>query len=234
MRTVSAGVERVLEKAAEDAAFRVALTAAQGAARVDVAKAASIDLTATEAAVLGAVPAEDLRRMVQEAITTRERRRALLRMALGTTAVGLGGICAAFFVCPRHYIVSAGDRADMPVQPSPRLTGWLLTDDLVGPRSWEEILDALRSGFANSGVSAWTVRAGAEAPTNSVGFRVGLSAEGTVAELRWSDLVGAAWQDVVRRCAKALTDDCRFPPASGPSEFTVWLVVEDRSGPSRH
>ncbi|MBI5500315.1 MAG: hypothetical protein HY907_08735 [Deltaproteobacteria bacterium] len=59
MDRLPAGVERVLEKAAEDPAFREALTSADGTARSDVARTTSIDLTPTEAAVLAAAPAAE-------------------------------------------------------------------------------------------------------------------------------------------------------------------------------
>ena len=97
MARVPACVEHVLQKAAEASAFREALTSADPAARAGVARAASIDLTATGAAVLGAAQAEDLRRMIEEVAKTVERRRALVRLALGTAAVGTVAVGAYSF-----------------------------------------------------------------------------------------------------------------------------------------
>lgn len=66
MTRLPAGVERVLEKAAQDPAFRDALTSADVEDRAEVVRTASINLTPTEALVLAAAPAEDLRRMIDE------------------------------------------------------------------------------------------------------------------------------------------------------------------------
>ena len=226
MARLPAGVERVLEKAAQDSAFRDALTSAEGTARADVAKAASINLTPTEATVLAAAPAEELRRMIDEVAKTRERRRALVRLALGTAAVGTVGVCAGayYFLTQEKFIQSAGCRTDIS---EGHFAGWLLTDDLVGPRSAEEILDVLRAAAPEFAAADWVVGSASTAAANLQEYRVRLEPNGAIRDVQ---RVGAQSTDCGVRVflSKTLRSLVGFFPADGETQFTVRFVFDPR------
>ncbi|MBI5501079.1 MAG: hypothetical protein HY907_12610 [Deltaproteobacteria bacterium] len=227
MTRLPAGVERVLDKAAEDSAFRDALTSAEAASRADVARAASIKLTPSEATVLAAAPVEDLRRMIDEVAKTQERRRALVRLALGTAAVGTvaaGTVGVCTFLFRPGYIVSAGVRHDLPPG---RLAGCLLSDDLTGPRSAQEILDVLRSAAPELASADWVLGTGTGSAPNYAEYRVTVGTDGAVHDLehvRDQHLD----RDVRNFLCFVLQARSSYRPADGETQFTVRFVFEPR------
>jgi hypothetical protein len=186
------------------------------------ARAASIDLTATKAAVLGAAPAEDLRRVIEEVAKTQERRRALVRLALGTAAVGTVAFGAALgFGCD---VRTAGARHDLPPG---RFVGWLVTADLVGPRSSDEILEILRTSAPEFASSDWVVGSASPPPVGFLEYRVKVSSGGGVRHVK---RVGDQPADsgVLRFLSSTLNHLQWFDPSVGESEFTVRFVFEPR------
>jgi hypothetical protein len=84
---IPTGIQRLLGRAAVDSGFLKSLLARRG----DVAASAGVDLTASERAILAAIPASTLERMAVSLPQARADRRAFLYEAAATAVVLLGG-----------------------------------------------------------------------------------------------------------------------------------------------
>ncbi|MBI5500316.1 MAG: hypothetical protein HY907_08740 [Deltaproteobacteria bacterium] len=168
--------------------------------------------------------------MIDKVAKTRQRRRALVRMALGTAAIGAAGVCTAsvgadFLLGCQHRRHSAGSSPDLPPG---HFAGWLFTDDLTGPRSPQEILGALRTAAPEFARADWVVVPGAPAPARSVDWRVTVTTDGNVRDARRAGGRTTADPDVVFFLSRMLELHAKFPQADGETEFTVRFVFEPR------
>ncbi|HOX44188.1 MAG TPA: twin-arginine translocation signal domain-containing protein [Myxococcota bacterium] len=108
---VPVGLQRLLRLAAVERAFLQELIEKRAA----VAGPAGVELTASERAILEAVPAEQLRAMAQAVPPPEPTRRDFLRKTAATAVVLLGG--AALEGCPRGS--GAADAGAAPEEPAP-------------------------------------------------------------------------------------------------------------------
>ncbi|MBI5500582.1 MAG: hypothetical protein HY907_10085 [Deltaproteobacteria bacterium] len=117
-QTVPTGLQRLLRLASFDGAFREELIRRRGAA----AKAAGVPLTASESAVLAAIPAEQLAQMAGNLPPPAPGRREFLRQTAATAVVLLGGAAlgSTQVGCP---LAAGGARPDMPPPPEDRDAG---------------------------------------------------------------------------------------------------------------
>jgi hypothetical protein len=104
---VPIGLERLLRLAATDAAFAAELVAR----RAEVAAAAGVELTRSEAAILVAIPAAQLEAMIARVPAPAPPRREFLQLAAASAVVALGG--AALASCDACEM-SRGVRPDVP------------------------------------------------------------------------------------------------------------------------
>jgi hypothetical protein len=133
---VPTGIQRLLRLASVDEAFRAELIAR----RDSVATPAGIELTASERAVLRAIPAPQLGAMIAGLPPPADDRRAFLRGAAASAVVLLGG--AALGGCPGPV---GGARPDIPPPPDggaaspevPTITAGVRPDQPVRPDSRE-------------------------------------------------------------------------------------------------
>ena len=149
-------------------------------------------------------------------------------MALGTAAVGTvaaGFIGTCVLLSPKYLGASKGAEPDMPPG---WFAGWLRTDDLTGPRSPDEILDALRSAAPEFGSANWVVGSGGPAPAEFIEFRVTVKADGKVRQAQGVAGLADAEHGVVFFLSKTLALKTKFPPADGETQFTVRFVFEPR------
>jgi len=95
-RQIPQGVEVLVNKAAVDPAFRAILLERRAAAAEEI----GLDLSAAEAAMLAAVPAEQLQSIIAQTTVPAEHRRAFLGQAaaamLAAVAAMTGGVAAGF------------------------------------------------------------------------------------------------------------------------------------------
>jgi hypothetical protein len=127
---VPIGLERLLRLAAVDPAFGAELIAR----RVEVAAAAGVDLTRSEAAILAAIPAAQLEAMIARVPPPAPSgRREFLQQAAASAVVALGG--AALASCEVCGPTTRGIQPDLPperpVEPMPP-TG--IAPDVPPPR----------------------------------------------------------------------------------------------------
>jgi hypothetical protein len=106
---VPTGLQRLMRLASVDPAFAREL----GARRAEVAAAAGIELTASERAILQAIPAAHLQAMIGGLPPPDEDRRSFLRQTAASAVVLLGGAVLGPG-CPVR-----GSRADVPPEPTP-------------------------------------------------------------------------------------------------------------------
>jgi len=105
---VPIGLERLLRLAAVDPAFGAELIAR----RVEVAAAAGVDLTRSEAAILAAIPAAQLEAMIDRVPPPAPPRRDFLQQAAASAVIALGG--AALASCEACMPATQGIRPDVP------------------------------------------------------------------------------------------------------------------------
>jgi acyl carrier protein len=117
-RQIPQGVEVLVNKAAVDPAFRAILLERRAAAAEEI----GLDLSATEAAMLAAVPAEQLQSIIAQTTVPAEHRRAFLGKAAAAmlAAVGAmtGGVAAGFQlqgIRPEGPPPPTGIRPDRPI-----------------------------------------------------------------------------------------------------------------------
>jgi len=88
---IPSGIQRLLRYAAQDDGFRSSFLAQ----RAEAAAAAGIELTASERAILAAVPVTQLEAMLAQVKTQYPKRREFLRQTTASAAVLLGGVAFA-------------------------------------------------------------------------------------------------------------------------------------------
>jgi hypothetical protein len=106
---VPTGIQRLLRLASVDPAFAREL----GARRAEMGAAAGIELTASERAILQAIPAAQLQAMIAGLPPPEEDRRTFLRQSAASAVVLLGGALLGP-ACPVR-----GSRSDVPPEPAP-------------------------------------------------------------------------------------------------------------------
>ena len=224
MTRPASGIEQILEKASEDREFCGKLAAAEGDARSGLAKTAGISLTEDEAAILASTSTKQLEQMLDQVAAAHRRRRAFIRGAIGTAVVvSAGGVCA-LLATPR-MLVSQGIRIDLPTG---RFLGWVITDDMVGPRSAEDIVAALRSAWPESAAATWVVGPAGSPPPQSVEYRLVVSPDGEVLSANMVRRDPKIDQSVPRFLSMILRKGAPFAPADGTTECTLRFVFEPR------
>ena len=115
---VPTGIQRLLRMAALDASFMARLLELRG----DIAAAADVELSATEKAILRAIPSDQIVAMVENLPPPAAPRREFLRQSAASAVVLLGGAAlAACEACssPPGPVIVRGAQSDMPPEAPP-------------------------------------------------------------------------------------------------------------------